>query len=137
MVHLSLSGLESGTGFGATELSDVEYLNVVFEPAKVSHKSVTEIRFSSGWETNHRDDDLGFGIVGLFNYMKISISPYMETKHSPTVPIPDTDGARDGALELCLITFVVSSSVFSLIICQHQHSFVMDCHTHKAVEAPK
>lgn len=137
MVHLSLSGLESGTGFGATELSDVEYLNVVFEPAKVSHKSVTEIRFSSGWETNHRDDDLGFGIVGLFNYIKINISPYMETKYSPTVPIPDTDGARDGALELCLITFVVSSSVFSLIICQHQHSFVMDCHTHKAVEAPK
>lgn len=137
MVHLSLSGLESGTGFGATELSDVEYLNVVFEPAKVSHKSVTEIRFSSGRETNHRDNDLGFGIVGLFNYIKINISPYMETKYSPTVPIPDTDGARDGALELCLITFVVSSSVFSLIICQHQHSFVMDCHTHKAVEAPK
>lgn len=67
MVDLSLSGLESGTSFRATELTNVENLDVVFEPAKVSHKPVTEIRFSSGRETNHRDDDFGFGIVRLFH----------------------------------------------------------------------
>ena len=36
--------------------------------------------------------------------------------HSPTLPIPDTEGARTGAFEFFLKTFVLSSSCLSLIV---------------------
>lgn len=52
----------------------------------------------------------------------------------PTLPIPETDGARTGALELCLKTLVLSSSCFSLM---RQSRKSPRMWTHMSVCAPK
>jgi len=61
----------------------------------------------------HGDNNLGFRVIRLLHYIRLSTKQF-PSAYSPTVPIPDTEGALVGAFAFCLITLVLSSSVLNL-----------------------
>lgn len=91
-------------------------------PAGRPGRKVSMLPGSDKIAAHHSDNDLGFRVVGLLHYgdyQRLTLDN-LTPMSSPTAPIPDTEGALFRFFAFCLMTRVLSSSVFNLSTTQRR-----------------